>query len=58
MTIIEVKYYYLGTPELGICELPYLPLPQGVKESVAITLSQGIPPERILDGEWMFVAEL
>lgn len=48
---IEVKYIAAHHGhELGVCELPHLPLPQSVKESVAIKLNQGIPPERILDG--------
>lgn len=49
---IQVKYISAHNGhELGVCELPYLPLPQSVKESVAIKLSQGIPPDRILDGK-------
>ena len=48
---VEVKYISAHHGhELGVCELPYLPLPQSVKESVSIKLSQGIPSERILDG--------
>ena len=49
---VEVKYISAHHGhELGLCELSCLPLPPSVKESVAIKLSQGIPPERILDGK-------
>ena len=48
---VEVTYITAHTGhELGTCQLPYLPIPQSVKESVAIKLSQGIPAERIMDG--------
>lgn len=48
---IEVKYITAHNGhELGVCEIPFLPLPPSVKESVAIKLSQGVPSERILEG--------
>ena len=44
---VEVKYITAHNGhELGVCELPFLPLPPSVKESVAIKISQGIPSER------------
>lgn len=36
--------------ELGDSELPHLPLPESVKEEVAMKVSKGIPPERIQKG--------
>ena len=33
-------------------ELPYLPLPQSIKDYVAIKLSQGVTSECILDGKY------
>ena len=48
---VEVTYVSAHTGhELGTCELPFLPISQSVKEAVAIKLSQGIPTERIMDG--------
>ena len=34
----------------GSCEDDYLPLPKSVHEEIAIKLSSGIPPERIMEG--------
>ena len=49
---VEVKYISAhSSHDLGTTELPYLPLPKGVKEEVAIKLSLGIPPERIMEGK-------
>ena len=51
---VEVKYISAhSSHDLGTTELPYLPLPKGVKEEVAIKLSLGIPPERIMEGKSM-----
>ena len=48
---VEVTYIAAHTGhDLGTCELPFLPIPHGVRETVAIKLSQGIPAERIMDG--------
>ena len=50
---MEVKYISAHQGhELGVSELPYLPLPQSIKDSVAIKLSQGVTSERILDGKY------
>ena len=49
---VEVNYITAHNGhEVGVCEIPHLPLPPSVKESVAIKLSQGIPSEWILDGK-------
>ena len=39
--------------DLGMTELPYLSLPKGVKEEIAVNckLSLRIPPERIMEGK-------
>lgn len=37
--------------DLGVTELPHLPLPKGTKKEVAMKLSLGIPPERIMEGK-------
>ena len=43
---VEVNYITAHNGhEVGVCEIPHLPLPPSVKESVAIKLSQGIPSE-------------
>jgi hypothetical protein len=48
---VEVKYISAHTShELGTPELPHLPLPKSVKEEIAMKISTGIPPERILEG--------
>ena len=48
---IEVKYISAHTAhELGTPELPCLPLPRGAKEEIAMTISMGIPAERIMEG--------
>lgn len=48
---VEVTYITAHSGhDLGTCELPYLPLPISTKENVAMKVSQGIPPERIIDG--------
>lgn len=48
---VEVIYIAAHTGhELGTCQLPFLPIPHSVKESVAIKLNQGILAERIMDG--------
>ena len=50
---VEVKYISAhSNHDLGNAELPHLPLPKGVKEEIAIKLSLGIPPERIMDGKY------
>ena len=49
---IEVKYISAhSNHDLGTMELPYLPLPKGVKEEIAVKINLGIPPERIMEGE-------
>ena len=48
---VEVKFISAHSGhDLGAAELPHLPLPKGVKEEIAIKLSLGIPPERIMEG--------
>ena len=42
---MEVKSH-----ELCVSELPFLPIPQDIKQSVVIKLSQGVASEHILDG--------
>lgn len=37
--------------ELGVCELPYLSIPASIRETVAMKISLGIPPERIMEGK-------
>ena len=50
---VEVKYISAhSNHDLGNTELPHLSLPKGVKEEIAIKLSLGIPPERIMDGKY------
>ena len=50
---IEIKYISAhSNHDLGSTELPYLPLPKGVKEEIAVKISLGIPPERIMEGEY------
>lgn len=51
---VEVTYISAHTEhELGAVELPFLPLPAGTKEDVAQKISQGITPQRIIDGiDW------
>ena len=47
---VEVTYITAHTNhQLGDVELPYLPLPKGVQEEVALKVSKGIPTERILE---------
>ena len=47
---VEVKCISAHTShELGTTELPYLPLPKGTKEEIAIKLTMGIS-EKIMDG--------
>ena len=49
---VEVKYIPAHTGhELGSCEIKQLPLPESTKGAVAVKLSLGIPPARILDGK-------
>ena len=48
---VEVSYITAHSGhDLGTCELPHLPLPSSTKETVALKVSQGIPPARIIDG--------
>lgn len=48
---VEVKYISAHTGhELGMPELPHLPLPNSVKEEIAVKINMGIPPERIMEG--------
>lgn len=48
---VEVTYISAHTNhELGASELPHLPLPESVKEEVAMKVSIGISPERIQKG--------
>ena len=48
---VEVMYLTAHSGhELGSNQLLYLPLPVSTKENVALKISQGIPPERIIDG--------
>ena len=48
---VEVKFISAHSGhDLGAAELPHLPLPKGVKEEIAIKLSLGIQPERIMEG--------
>ena len=48
---VEVTYITAHTNhDLGMKELPHLPLPDSVKKEVALKVSQGIPSERIKDG--------
>ena len=48
---VSVKYISAHTGhDLGPQELKYLPLPNSTKEQVAMKISAGIPPDRILQG--------
>ena len=48
---VDVKYISAHTGhELGTSELCHLPLPKSVKEEIAMKISMGIPPERIIEG--------
>ena len=48
---VDIKYISAHSGhDLGTAELPYLPLPKGVKKEIAIKLSLGIPLERIMEG--------
>ena len=50
---IEVKYISAhSNHDLGTMELPYLLLPKCVKEEIAVKISLGISPERIMEGEY------
>ena len=54
----HVEVMYLTTHsghELGSNQLPYLPLPISTKENVALKISQGIPPGRIIDGNLVII---
>ena len=49
---VQVQYIPAHTGhDLGCSELKHLPLPGNTKQEVAVKLSMGIPPERILEGE-------
>ena len=37
--------------ELGVSEFPFLPLPESTKQDTALKVTQGIPPQRIMDGK-------
>ncbi len=55
---VEVMYLTAHSGhELGANQLPYLPLPTSTKENVALKISQGIPPERIIDGNILTAVE-
>ena len=55
---VEVMYLTAHSGhELGSNQLPYLPLPISTKENVALKISQGIPPERIIDGNILIATE-
>ena len=50
---VQVQYIPAHTGhDLGCSELKHLPLPANTKQEVAVKLSMGIPPERILEGKW------
>ena len=51
---VEVMYLsaHLGH-ELGVSEFPFLPLPESTKQDTALKVTQGIPPQRIMDGKVM-----
>lgn len=54
---VEVEYIPAHTNHtLGHGELKYLPLPMSTKEEVAMKLSLGVPPTRILNGKCMNVS--
>ena len=54
---VEVMYISAHSGhELGPCEIPFLPLPESTKEVVALKLSQGIPAQRIVDGNTEYLA--
>ena len=49
---VQVQYIPAHTGhDLGCSELKHLPLPGNTKQEVAVKLSMGIPPERILEGK-------
>lgn len=51
---IYVKYISAHTGhDLGPQEFKYLPLPKSTKEQVAMKISAGIPPCRILEGTYI-----
>ena len=53
---VEVTYLTAHSGhELGSNQLPYLPLPNSTKETVALKISQGIPPGRIIDGNSVII---
>ena len=48
---VEVQFITAHTNhQLGATELPFLPLPKGVREEIASKVNRGIPSERILKG--------
>jgi len=49
---VEVTYIKGHTGhELGVWELPHLSIPASIKETVAMKVSLGVPPERIMEGK-------
>ena len=53
---VEVTYLTAHSGhELGSNQLLYLPLPNSTKETVALKISQGIPPGRIIDGNSVII---
>ena len=56
---VEVMYLMAHSGhELGSNQIPYLPLPISTKENVALKISQGIPPGRIIDGKLFTICSL
>ena len=52
---VKVKYISSHTNhDLSLAQVKFLPLPQDVKDGIAIKLNVGIPIDRILDG--MYIA--
>ena len=56
---VEVMYLTAHSGhELGSSQLPYLPLPNSTKETVALKISQGITPGRIIDGNLVIIIHI
>ena len=52
---VSVTYISAHTHELGPQELKHMPLPGSTKEDVAVKLTLGVPPVRILEGTHAYI---
>lgn len=50
VTVTHVTAHTNHTP--GLDEEKYLPIPKSIREDIAIKINNGIPTERILEGEF------